>query len=262
MRNNNQGGIAIVFDGKQVTSKQNRSNPKLGDPCHTLASNGADSAIICLEGNGTRPSHKGSGINEDGISFTLNATEQHQVSYAMTTGCYAQVCKEQSPTLQARDYKDAPVVNRQIEEGKAVVERVAVENYQHSGYRESEVSGTLAASGGTNGGGSECLLVENKYVVRRLTPIECARLQGFPDWWCSGLETEEPTEEDIAFWSDVWETDRLIKGKSSKPKTRNQIVKWLRDPHSDSAEYMMWGNGISLPVVIFVLGGIVSCNQG
>ena len=26
-----------------------------------------------------------------------------------------------------------------------------------------------------------------KYIVRRLTPIECARLQGFPDWWCEGL---------------------------------------------------------------------------
>lgn len=27
-----------------------------------------------------------------------------------------------------------------------------------------------------------------KYIVRRLTPIECARLQGFPDWWCDGAD--------------------------------------------------------------------------
>jgi DNA (cytosine-5)-methyltransferase 1 len=52
------------------------------------------------------------------------------------------------------------------------------------------------------------------------------------------------------------ETARVIKGASSKPKTRNQIVKWLKNPHSDTAEYKMWGNGISLPIVVFVLGGI------
>jgi site-specific DNA-cytosine methylase len=28
---------------------------------------------------------------------------------------------------------------------------------------------------------------QRKYIVRRLTPTECARLQGFPDWWCEGL---------------------------------------------------------------------------
>ena len=27
---------------------------------------------------------------------------------------------------------------------------------------------------------------DRKYVLRRLTPTECARLQGFPDWWCDG----------------------------------------------------------------------------
>lgn len=29
---------------------------------------------------------------------------------------------------------------------------------------------------------------ERKYVLRRLTPTECARLQGFPDWWVDGAE--------------------------------------------------------------------------
>lgn len=27
-----------------------------------------------------------------------------------------------------------------------------------------------------------------KYIVRRLTPLECCRLQGFPDWWEDGVE--------------------------------------------------------------------------
>lgn len=99
------------------------------------------------------------------------------------------------------------------------------------------------------------------YSVRRLTPTECARLQGFPDFWCSGLDTPEPTEEDIMFWTEVWETHRRVVGGSTKPKTRNQIVKWLKNPHSDSAEYKMWGNGVALPNVFFVLAGIVWATQ-
>ena len=95
------------------------------------------------------------------------------------------------------------------------------------------------------------------YIVRRLTPVECARLQGFPDWWCMGLETPEPTKEDIAFWTDVFETHRRLTNPKGKPKTRSQIVKWLQAPYTDSAEYRLWGNGITLNVAYFVLSGIV-----
>lgn len=102
---------------------------------------------------------------------------------------------------------------------------------------------------------------EVEYIVRRLTPTECARLQGFPDWWCSGLETEEPSEEEISFWREVFETHRKIMGKSSKPKTDTQLLKWLKDPYSDSAEYKMWGNGVALPNVYYVLSGIVYYSQ-
>ena len=98
---------------------------------------------------------------------------------------------------------------------------------------------------------------EPEYIVRRLTPTECARLQGFPDWWCAGLGTDEPTEDEIEFWTEVFEIHRSVMGTSSKPKSRNQIVKWLKNPHSDSAEYKMWGNGVALPNVYFVLSGIV-----
>lgn len=98
---------------------------------------------------------------------------------------------------------------------------------------------------------------EVEYIVRRLTPTECARLQGFPDWWCSGLETAEPAEDDLAFWREVFETHRKIVGTSTKPKTDKQVIRWLKNPHSDSAEYKMWGNGVALPNVYFVLSGIV-----
>ena len=103
--------------------------------------------------------------------------------------------------------------------------------------------------------------VNSGYTVRRLTPTECARLQGFPDWWCTGLETSEPTREDIAFWTEVWETHRRAVNSSVKPKTERQIVKWLKAPYSDAAEYKMWGNGVALPCVWFVLSGIVFSTQ-
>ena len=100
------------------------------------------------------------------------------------------------------------------------------------------------------------VLADPYYIVRKLTPTECARLQGFPDGWCKDLGTDEPTAEDVAFWRDVFETYRKALGKSTKPKTERQIVKWLKQPHTDSAEYRLWGNGVALPCVYFVLAGI------
>ena len=72
-----------------------------------------------------------------------------------------------------------------------------------------------------------------------------------------GTHFAQPTEDEIEFWTEVFETHRSVMGTSSKPKSRNQIVKWLKNPHSDSAEYKMWGNGVALPNVYFVLSGIV-----
>lgn len=97
---------------------------------------------------------------------------------------------------------------------------------------------------------------DKKYLVRRLTPKECGRLQGFPDGWCENLETENPTDDELFFWKDVFETHRKLVTKSSKPRSEKQIRKWLKNPHTDSAEYKMWGNGVALPNVCFVLAGI------
>lgn len=103
-----------------------------------------------------------------------------------------------------------------------------------------------------------------EYIVRRLTPTECARLQGFPDWWCADLGTDEPTDEELRFWKEVFETHRKIIGSAVKPKSEKQIRAWLKNPHSDSAEYKLWGNGVALPCVYFVLAGIAwvsSCSN-
>lgn len=99
------------------------------------------------------------------------------------------------------------------------------------------------------------------YTVRRLTPTECARLQGFPDWWCADLGTAEPTMDDLRYWYSVFETHRRVTGSAAKPRTLKQIAKWLKDPYTDAAEYKMWGNGVALPCVYFVLAGIVLSTQ-
>lgn len=97
----------------------------------------------------------------------------------------------------------------------------------------------------------------NQRLVRRLTPRECGRLQGFPDYWCDNLEIENPTDEDLAFWREVFYKDAEIKGLKKK-KTDKQILKWLKNPHTDSAEYKMWGNGIALPCAIYIFKSLVN----
>lgn len=97
------------------------------------------------------------------------------------------------------------------------------------------------------------LVVEKrrKYIIRRLTPTECARLQGFPDKW-GWLAPYDPADAD--FWESVRKTHAEINGKKYKP-TKN-LKKWYEGLHTDSAEYKMWGNGIALPCAEFVLHGI------
>ena len=97
---------------------------------------------------------------------------------------------------------------------------------------------------------------EPEYLVRRLTPMECCRLQGYPDDWCSDLGEENPSDEEITRWERIFAAWDAIQGKR-KPKTRKQIVKWLRHPNTDAAEYKAYGNSIAVPCVFFVLAGIV-----
>lgn len=127
-----------------------------------------------------------------------------------------------------------------------------------------EIFGTLAANVGAKLwlGNQEAFsgdyhIMEAKYLIRRLLPQECAVLQGFPANWCANLSTPIPSDVEIDWWAEVFENYRRAVGTAKKPKSRNQIRKWLADPYSDAAEYKLWGNGVALPCVCFVLAGIV-----
>ena len=119
-----------------------------------------------------------------------------------------------------------------------------------------ELNGTLQAK--ANGGFSyNCnQVVRVQYIVRRLTPTECARLQGFPDFYGHPVEKTELTDEEYQFWLNVRNTHAAINGKATKDYTKDQILKWYNGLHTDSSEYKMWGNGIALPNALYVMQGI------
>lgn len=100
--------------------------------------------------------------------------------------------------------------------------------------------------------------VQARYLVRRLTPTECARLQGFPDLWGHPDYKEILTDEEFQFWLAVRNTHAAINGKQTKEYTKPQILTWYNKLHTDSSEYKMWGNGIALPNALYVMQGIAA----
>ena len=238
----NQGGIAVVA----FTQNQRDEVRNLGDHSAVVCANaGTKQQTFVLQGSmigrEDRNGPQGDGINED-VSFTLNAVDRHAV-YSMTTGSFTQVSKEKAPTVLARDYKDPTAVCYGI--GRDTFNQG--QNAKFSPTFEKELQPTLVAKGPG--------AIQSGYTVRRLTPTECARLQGFPDNWCADLGTEKPTDEEMHFWHKVFKTYSEVTG--CKVKSDKQVAKWLKNPYSDSAEYKMWGNGVALPCVWFVLCGIV-----
>lgn len=224
----NQGGVCVVAN----------------DPAYALQGS--------MIGRKLENGPQGSGVNEE-VSFTLDAADRHAVAYGIDRAAFNQG-QNAKFGFQVEEEVEPTMVSR----GPNAVASPAFSASKASFFTEAseEMANTLVASDYKDPPIVNDM-EEPHYIVRRLTPVECARLQGFPDWWCSGLENENPTEKDICFWAEVWETHRKLVGKSTKPKTEKQIIKWLKDPHSDAAEYKLWGNGICLPIAVFVLSGIV-----
>lgn len=100
-----------------------------------------------------------------------------------------------------------------------------------------------------------------EYIVRRFTPLECGRLQGFPDGWTDGLSDECPDKKTVQFWLDAWMEWWALVGRAKgikRPKDEKAVRRWLKDPASDTEIYKMWGNGIALPCAQYVLEGIAA----
>ena len=170
-------------------------------------------------------------------------------------------------TLCTRDAKG--IGKQYLYENKIVVESVPSERYRglselypEEHYESVNVDGTICRSKFAEG--------ESDYATRRLTPLECCRLMGYPDDWCEGLGIEFSNHPEallkqqkiLEAWAKIFETHRKIVNPDHKPKTLKAIQSWLKDPRGDTAEFSMWGNSIVIPCALTVLGGIVETVKG
>lgn len=266
----NQGGIAIVetlpFDSTQVTSPQNGNNPKWGDPCHPLAATGHPPAVVAktysLQGNmigrADQNGPQGDGVNE-GVSFTLNTIDRHAVAYVDT---YQRTTGPLMANSHPGSYTGQDAYTDMLIVGKTDPEPIAIDRaffnqgvnakYEPQLYEDGTTS-TLVAKGLS----AVCV----RYIVRRLTPTECARLQGFADRWGDIEPKDSFTAEELKFWQDVRNTHAAINGKAVKDCTEKQMLTWYNRLHTDSSEYKMWGNGIALPTALYCMQGIADALQ-
>lgn len=221
----------LPFDTTQVTSPQNGCNPKWGDPCHPLAAQGHPPTVICkcydkkaysIENH---PADSRVDIDDSGKVQTLT-------SRMGTGGGNVPMVMEPKPVYCLQ----GSMIGREDKNGP-----------QGDGVNE-ETSFTLNTI--------DRHAVAYQYIVRRLTPTECARLQGFPDDWGHPDHKEDFTDEEYRFWLDVRNTHAAINGKPQKDYTKAQMLTWYNKLHTDSSEYKMWGNGISLPTALYVMQGI------
>lgn len=215
---------AMAFDTTQITSKENGSQPEFGKPCHTLNANAhvpcvaldmthaCDVIRECGEQVPALQARMGTGGNQvpltygigngqaceasimaEEVSQTLNT--MHDAQAVLT---YQDVTGTLSPGAHAGSYNGQDAYNDMLVCGATPDVAHALREKAPCAYRED----------------AETYPVQNM-VVRRLTPLECTRLQGYPDGWV-----------DIGDWTDE-------KGKKHKD--------------ADSPKYKALGNSIALP---------------
>lgn len=185
--------------------------------------------------------------NGDGkTAGTITGDHESRITDYTTVVCMAhgqagaEICKDCSPTLNC-NHEQPIVFDKEV---------------YNSGSR---------STGGhyiSQGGPATSLRTEHPpgvcicYIVRRLTPTECCRLQGFPDGWSEIDAKEVLSPEEDFFWLEVRQTFDAINGRPIKDYTPKQILDWYNKLHSDGAKYKMWGNGIALPNALYVMEGI------
>lgn len=221
----NQGGIAILdalpFDTTQITSPQNGSNPHFGDPCHPLAATAHPPAAVCLNyiNPVAEPLIYDARGNGDGItSPTMTGDHNSRVTDYTAITLQGDTV---AGALLARDYKGPGRVDSL---GRVIAQPVGADLY--NGNLTGDKAVTLTTATGQGGANTGPSVIEKiiRWIVRRLTPTECERLQGYPDGWT-----------DLGDWVDS-------KGKAHKA--------------ADTPRYKALGNSIALPQWYYVLGGI------
>lgn len=187
------------------------------------------------------------------------------------------VCTDgKSPTLRAEAHGNAPyVINKKTlvydTRGNGAGETVPTITGDHNNritnytalcceavvYDGANITSPLNKTNPQAGDPCHTISTDSRnYIVRRLTPTECARLQGFPDWWGEIPKKDNLTDDEYTFWLNVRNTYAKINNKTTKEYSKEQMLSWYNKLHSDSSEYKMWGNGIALPNALYVMQGI------
>jgi DNA (cytosine-5)-methyltransferase 1 len=236
--------VPVAFDTTQITSKTNRCKPQPGDPSHPLASSAHQPAVAIpiLEagartGKSTDDPRAGMGIGESGDPmFTLQSGKQHAVAFSCKDhGADAQT--ELTPTLRSMNFdkshanaggqlavafncREDPAVTGKVSgalgSSSPQAQAVAFTERTRADGRNFECQDELAYALGNpaSGGATHSRRIATGYAVRRLTPIECERLQGFEDGY----------------------TDITYRGK----------------PAADGPRYKALGNSFAVPVVRWI----------
>lgn len=187
------------------------------------------------------------------------------------------VCTDgKSPTLRAEAHGNAPyVINKKTlvydTRGNGAGETVPTITGDHNNritnytalcceavvYDGANITSPLNKTNPQAGDPCHTISTDSRnYIVRRLTPTEYARLQGFPDWWGEIPKKDNLTDDEYTFWLNVRNTYAKINNKTTKEYSKEQMLSWYNKLHSDSSEYKMWGNGIALPNALYVMQGI------
>lgn len=243
-----QGGsqISVREDGKCPTlrAEMHGNTPAVMEPvCYDTRGNGDGVIVPTITGDhNNRVTDYTSVVLEPTYCLQGNGIDRpavvHPVVSVETFHCTTE--EEKTTTLKARDYKD-PVCD-----AYGVDCRNATEYPNMTGCIQADCYRNLNSNG----------VVRIQYIVRRLTPTECARLQGFPDGWGHPDHKDDFTDEEYEFWLNVRNTHAEINGKTVKSYTKDQMLTWYNKLHTDSSEYKLWGNGIALPTALYVMLGI------
>lgn len=179
------------------------------------------SAESCSIGYEKEKAPNGSGINKD-KSFTLNTVDKHAVVYAIDRAGFNQ-------GINARyDFE----------------------------ITDNGINSTLVAKGP-----SAVAYEFKRWIVRRLTPTECERLQGFPDRWTETPKIESLSDNEYAFWLGVYKRDKLIRNKQYKTPNKQQLIKWYNKLDCDGNRYKMLGNSLAIPCVFYILNNIAELQE-
>jgi DNA (cytosine-5)-methyltransferase 1 len=226
----NQGGMAIVQCVEPGALSRGQGE-RVWDKCPTLRAKMGDNQP-CV-------------VLNDNIPAVTTYSFQRSDEFKET---------DKASTQSRRQYKDATDL---IVNSTYALDRASFNQGKNAQYdfqiSEDDKTQTVVSRG------PNAVAEPPSYSVRRLTPLECERLQGFPDGWTDIPGQTEATQEELEFWREVWLTwDKLQAEEPEEVKPRNdkRLLKWLKNPVSDSAQYKALGNSVAVPCPEYVLEGI------